>query len=51
MIFAVLMLLILAIVVAAWRRHALELPLFIVTLVWTFACLILDMTTPLTLSF
>lgn len=51
MIFAILMLLILVIVAAAWRRHALELPLFIVTLVWTFVYVILDMTTPLSLSF
>lgn len=51
MIFAILMLLILAIVAAAWRWPTLELPLFIVTLVWTFIYLIQDMTTPLSLSF
>jgi hypothetical protein len=51
MIFAILMLLVLAIAAAAWRRHALELPLFIVTMVWAFVYLIHDMTSPLSLSF
>ena len=51
MIFAILMLLILAIAAAAWHRHALELPLFIVTMVWALVYLILDMTSPLSLSF
>ena len=37
--------------VASWRRDALELPLFCVTLLWVLARLIADMTTPLTLRF
>jgi hypothetical protein len=51
MIYAVFMLLVLLTLVASWRRHALELPLFFVTLLWVLARLIADMTTPLTLSF
>ncbi|MEZ5788499.1 MAG: hypothetical protein R3D62_18920 [Xanthobacteraceae bacterium] len=51
MIYALLMLLVLVILAAAALRHALELPLFILTVVWMLVYLISDMTTPLTLSF
>ena len=51
MIYALFMLLVLAILAAGWFRHALELPLFILTIVWMLVYLISDMTTPLTLSF
>lgn len=51
MIYAILMLLVLAILAACWLRQALELPLFIVTVVWMLVYLISDMTTPLSLSF
>ncbi len=51
MIYAIFMLLALAILVASWRRHALELPLFILTVAWVFVHLVLDMTTPLGLSY
>lgn len=51
MIYVVFMLLTLATLAASWRRHALELPLFIVAVVWTAVYLVLDMTTPLSLSF
>ena len=51
MIFAVLMLLVALTQLACWRRHALELPLFLITATFTLAYLIGDMTTPLTLSF
>jgi hypothetical protein len=51
MIFAVLMLLVALTLLASWRRHALELPLFLITTTFGLAYLIVDMTTPLTLSF
>jgi len=51
MVYAIFMLLVLLTLAAAWRRHALELPLFLVTLAWVLAHLIADMTNPLTLSF
>lgn len=51
MIFALFMLMVLSILIASWRRNALELPLFILTVVWVLVYLISDMTTPLTLSF
>jgi hypothetical protein len=37
--------------VASWRRHMLELPLFCATVLWALAHLIADMSTPLTLRF
>jgi hypothetical protein len=51
MIYAIFMLLVLAITAAAWRRAVLVLPLFVLTVVWVLVHLIGDMTTPLTLSF
>lgn len=51
MVYAIFMLLTLMTLVANWLRHPLQLPLFIVTVVWMAAHLVLDMTTPLTLSF
>lgn len=51
MIYAILMLLVLATLAASWRRRRFELPLFIATVAWMLAHLLSDMTTPLTLSF
>jgi hypothetical protein len=51
MVYAIFMLLVLLTLAAAWRGHALELPLFLVTVAWVLVHLVLDMTTPLTLSF
>jgi len=51
MVYAIFMLLTLATLAANWLRHPLQLPLFIVTVVWMAVHLVLDMTTPLTLSF
>lgn len=51
MVYAIFMLLVLATLAAAWFRPALQLPLFIVTVAWLLVHLVLDMTTPLTLSF
>jgi uncharacterized membrane protein YjdF len=50
-IYAIFMLLVLATLIAAWRRHVLELPLFTVTVLWVLIHLVGDMTSPLTLSF
>jgi hypothetical protein len=50
-VYAIFMLLVLLTLAAAWRGYALELPLFLVTAVWVLVHLVLDMTTPLTLSF
>jgi hypothetical protein len=51
MIYATFMLLVLLTLVASSREHVLELPLFWVTVLWSLAYLIADMTSPLTLSF
>jgi hypothetical protein len=51
MIYAIFMLLMLLTLIAAWRRHVLELPLFAVTVLWVLIHLVGDMTSPLTLSF
>jgi hypothetical protein len=51
MVYAIFMLLTLMALAANWLRHPLQLPLFIVTVVWMAVHLVLDMTTPLTLSF
>jgi hypothetical protein len=51
MVYALFMILVLATFAALWRRHALGLPLFLVTLVWVLVHVVRDMTTPLTLSF
>lgn len=49
--YAIFMLLLLLALVASWRGHALELPLYLITVVWVLAHLIGEMTTPLALSF
>ena len=51
MIYAIFMLLVLLTLIASWRGHWSELPLFGVTIVWVLVHLVADMTTPLTLSF
>jgi hypothetical protein len=51
MVYAIFMLLTLMTLAANWLRHPLQLPLFVVTVVWMAVHLVLDMTTPLTLSF
>ena len=51
MVYAIFMLLVLLTLAAVWRRHVLELPLFLVTLAWVLVHLLADMTNPLTLSF
>lgn len=51
MIYGTFMLLVLLTLIAAWRQHVLELPLFAVTVLWVLIHLVGDMTTPLTLSF
>jgi len=51
MVYAIFMLLVLLTLLAQWRRHALELPLFLITLAWVLVHLVGDMTSPLTLSF
>jgi hypothetical protein len=51
MIYAVFMLLVLLALVASLRSHALELPLFCITVLWVLAHLVADMASPLTLSF
>lgn len=47
MVYAIFMLLVLTTLAATWFRPALQLPLFIVTVAW----MLVDITTPLTLSF
>jgi hypothetical protein len=51
LIYAAFLLLVLLTLVASSREHVLELPLFCITVLWTLAYLITDMTSPLTLSF
>lgn len=51
MVYAIFMLLMLLTLAAAWRGHALELTLFLVTVAWVLVHLVLDMTSPLSLSF
>lgn len=51
MIYGTFMLLVLLTLIASWRQHVLELPLFAVTVLWVLIHLVGDMTTPLTLSF
>jgi hypothetical protein len=51
MVYAIFMLLVLLTLAAGWRGNILELPLFLVTVAWVLVHLVLDMTTPLTLSF
>jgi hypothetical protein len=51
LIYAAFMLLVLLTLFASSREHALELPLFCITVLWALAYLIADMTSALTLSF
>jgi hypothetical protein len=51
MIYAAFMLLVLLTLVASSREHVLELPSFCITVLFSLAYLIADMTSPLTLSF
>ena len=51
LIYAIFMVLVLLTLIAAWRQHVLELPLFAVAVVWLLVHLVADMTTSLTLSF
>ena len=51
MIYAVFMLLVLAILAAQWRGSGLQMPLFLITSVAIVVFLISEMTTPLPLRF
>jgi hypothetical protein len=51
MIYAIFMVLVLLTLVASWRGHPWELPLFGLAVAWVLVHVVLDMTTPLTLSF
>jgi hypothetical protein len=51
MIYGAFMLLVLLTLVASSHEHVLELPLFCITVLFSLAYLIADMTNPLTLSF
>jgi hypothetical protein len=51
MVYVLFTLLILLSLGAMWRRHPLQLPLFLLTLALVLLHLVRDMTTPLTLSF
>lgn len=51
MVYAIFMRLLVLALVGSWRGHVLELPLYLITVVWVLAHLIGDMTTPLALSF
>jgi hypothetical protein len=51
MVYAIFMVLILLTIGAMWRQHALQMPLFLLTVVWVLVHVVRDMTTPLTLSF
>ena len=51
MVYAVLMLLVLLTLGAIWRKHPLQVALFLLTIACILVHFIRDMTTPLTLSF
>jgi hypothetical protein len=51
MVYALFMILVLLTFGAMWRGHALQLPLFLLTLAWVLIHVVRDMTTPLTLNF
>ena len=51
MVYALFTILVLLTFAAIWRRHVLQLPLFILTIVLVLLHVVADMTTPLTLSF
>jgi len=50
-VYALFMILVLLTFGAAWRRHPLFVPLFLLTVAWILVHVVRDMTTPLTLSF
>ncbi len=51
MVYALFMILVLLTFAAMWRRHALQIPLFLLTVAWVLLHVVRDMTTPLSLSF
>ena len=51
MVYAIFMALILLTLGAMWRQHALQMPVFLVTIIWVLVHVVRDMTSPLTLSF
>jgi hypothetical protein len=51
MVYALFMVLVLLTFGSMWRGNALQLPLFLLTVVMALLHLVADMTTPLTLSF
>jgi hypothetical protein len=51
MVYALFMVLVLLTFAAAWHRHPLQIPLFLLTIALVLLYLIQDMTTRLTLSF
>jgi hypothetical protein len=51
MVYALFMILVLLTLGAMWRRHALQIPLFLLTVAWVLLHVVRDMTTPLSLSF
>ena len=51
MVYALFMVLVLLTFGAVWRRHPLQLPLFLLTIGWVLLHLVQDMTTQLALSF
>jgi hypothetical protein len=51
MIYALMMALVLLLFAAVWRRHTLQLPLFLLLQLFILLHLVSEMTTPLTLRF
>jgi hypothetical protein len=51
MVYALFMILVLLTLGAVWRKHPLQVPLFLLTVAWVLLHVVRDMTTPLTLSF
>jgi hypothetical protein len=51
MVYALFTMLVLLTLGAVWRKHPLQLPLFLLTVAWVLLHVVRDMTTPLTLSF
>ncbi len=51
MVYALFMVMVLLTLGAIWRRHALQLPLFLLTVAVVLVHVVADMTSPLTLSF
>jgi len=50
-VYALFMILVLLTLGAMWRKHPLQIPLFLLTMAGVLLHLVRDMTTPLTLSF